>query len=396
MSRIFDAISPPRRSGWPWGLIGALGLILPVERFVAGHDHDFTSTSALNWGYVRAAAVSEAPGNPILCVGSSHVKFGIAPVVIESGTGRRTYNLAACSGFMPVSYFVLRRALRSGARPTAVLVDCPDDPIVPSKPDGRDEGLRRNERLWPELLDLHETLDLACVSRDPEFLARTLLAWLSPTYKARFEIRANVSAALQGLSASSSWEGDLARRNWASNRGTHVMPRNPDFEAKHAGEVVQTPPQLPPPDGWSMNRLNLAYARRFLKLAEAHGVRVFWLIPPISASYQESRNRTGKDEQHTRFTRRVLADHPEVTVIDGRRSAYPAGAFWDTHHLNATGATAFSTDVSTVLRRSLGGPSPGHLWVMLPPYPEADPVRDSRLEDIAQSGKILKDGSRSR
>ena len=396
MTPIEAEVPPHGRPRWPWGVIGALSLILSVEQLIDKYENVFTNTAALNWRYTRDSAVSKAPGRSILLLGSSLLKYGLAPKIIESETGRTSYNLAACGGNMAVNYFVLKRALLSGARPDAVLIDCPTEPVIPGKQEEGDDWLKINERCWPELLDVRDTLDLAFASRNPDFVAQTLLSQLLPSYKARFEIRANVLASLQGQPESHSWETELVQRNWDSNRGMHVNPRNPVFEARHAKETVHTPPQPPPPEGWLINQLSVSYGRRFLDLAQAHGIRVLWIVPPIAAFGQEARNRAGRDEHQTRFIREVLANHPEVTIIDGRRSAYPATAFCDTVHLNSTGAATFTSDVSTILRLSLEKPAPHHLWVHLPPYRHLDPGPNSPLEDIVRSGKILKDETRLR
>jgi len=59
----------------------------------------------------------------VLCFGDSQMKFGIAPHVVAARTGRPAYNLAIVGGQPPASYFLLRRALEAGARPSAVLFD---------------------------------------------------------------------------------------------------------------------------------------------------------------------------------------------------------------------------------------------------------------------------------
>ena len=55
--------------------------------------------------------------------GDSLAKLGVAPSLVEARSGRSVYNLAVCAGQAPSSYFLLRRVLDSGARPTAILVD---------------------------------------------------------------------------------------------------------------------------------------------------------------------------------------------------------------------------------------------------------------------------------
>ena len=99
----------------PWGLIGMLGLLLAVEKVVVRHDPDLTGIVPLNWRFARNKAVSEARKCEILCLGSSIVKFGICPSLIEAETGKPTFNLAMCGASLPANYFVLRRAIEAGA-----------------------------------------------------------------------------------------------------------------------------------------------------------------------------------------------------------------------------------------------------------------------------------------
>jgi hypothetical protein len=361
----------------PWGLIGMLGLILTVERAVIRHDQDLTGTVALNWRYARYAAGSRARPCEILCLGTSMIKFGIGSRIIKAGTGRRTFNLAMSASSLPANYFVLRRALAEGARPEAVLIDCLDDGIVPFQ-------LRDNLRNYPELLTIGETLDIAWRSQNSDFLAAILLARLFPSLKSRFEIRNNVMAAFRGQSASARFEGRLVVRNWEANRGTSVIPRNLEFEARHRGETIQSAPRPPSREGLARAPRRGSYTQRFFDLAAAHDIRVFYLLPPVPPHTQESWIRSGIDEGKTRHVCELQADYPNLIVLDARRSGYTIDAFLDDVHLNAHGVSALSGDVASVMNRYLTEPATARVWVDLPPYQRRD--MDPWLEDINQSG----------
>ena len=114
--------SQSRRS-WPLGFVGMIGLILVCETWLSNHAPDFMGESAVSWRWGTRSAERDAPGAETLCFGDSVVKFGVAPRVIESWTGRKTWNLAVLGGRPANSYFLLRHALASGARPTALIFD---------------------------------------------------------------------------------------------------------------------------------------------------------------------------------------------------------------------------------------------------------------------------------
>jgi hypothetical protein len=369
-----------------------LGLVLLVEREVASYHRHLTTTTALNWGYVKKASESEAARSRILCLGSSLVELGVVPRVIEATTGKSTFNLAVCGGATPVSYFSLRRALEAGARPDAILMDCSEGRSKRWSRAEQAEWLFQNKRHWPELLDLLDTIDLAWVSLNGDFLVTTLASRVVPSYKARFEIRSAILAGCRGEGEPSRRVLDLFRRNWWSNRGAFVVPRNPNFETKHRSESVQTPPQIVVHNGYRTNPIKTTYARRFFDLAAAQGIRVFWLVPPISAGRQQIKNETGEDQEQTLFIRQTQAKYPNVVVIDGRRLGYSIEAFADETHLAAPGAAAFSSEVAAVVRRVLDTQATGQLWVTLRARGDVDLRPDPRLEDLHQSAIALTNG----
>jgi len=370
-------------------MVGMLVMVLLVERFVVRRDRDFSNTPHLNWRYAGRMAGLKSAKTEILCFGSSQTKFGVLSRVIEAETGRRTFNLAVCGGNAVSDYFLFRRALRAGTKPVAVVVDFPLMPLTPSDSDGLFGHLLVNQRLWPELLDVPNTLDLARKSKSAEFFARTLAARLLPAYKARFEIRSNILAALDGKDGSSYPVTYMLERNWWANRGACAFPRNPDFEAKHRWDLVRIPPQ-PDPRFRFVDRLTELYTKRFLTLAAENRIRVFWMVPPVCASHQEEKNRTGQDRRFTRFIRDTQARFPNVVVIDFRRSNYPAEAFFDLVHLNAQGARVLSAELASVVHQHLSTSAPDRLWILSPTYHPPGPLSEHLVEDIHESESVLK------
>ena len=221
-----------------------------------------------------------------------------------------------------------------------------------------------------------------------------MMGRLVPTVRARHELRAAVVAALGGLDVSGRSVVLSRRRNWDTNRGAHVEPTEPSAAGRR--EEIARSGYLP--SDWACDRINAVYVRKLLKLAEAHDLPVFWLLPPLHPDVHERRTRGGMHGRFLRFVRAVQARHPNLTVIDGRDADYDPSAFVDLTHLNALGATAFTSEVADVLRDRLapGGSSIGPRWVTLPHYRATAP--EALLEDVRQSAALLKasDDARAR
>jgi hypothetical protein len=382
--------SPARRDGLPWGLVGMLALVVSIERYVARHPDDFTRTDPANWRFsARAARGAEAKAD-ILCLGDSLVKFGVQARVVAHATGRRAVNLAVFGGHMPATYFVLEHALRAGARPEAILVDCQDGPIPRVHRRDRPDGLQVNMRSWPELLTASDCFDLSCTARDAGFFAEVMLAKALPSYKARSEIRDAFASAMRGRGDSWFVTVRALRRNWAQNQGTHVAPHRPAPPAAPASEGARPRPREFPGETFARNELTLSYAARLLDLAAAHKIAVFWLLPPVGPGKQAERDGDGIDSYHTRQARWALSRSGGVVVIDGRRSGYGPGVFADKVHLDSQGGATFSADVAAIVRRRLDNPSVAPRWVELPPYRDVE--TGVPVEDFAESRHALRAG----
>ena len=264
----------PRR--WPAGLLGTLVLIGLVESSILRHEDRFLEGCAANWARCRRAA-RETRRSRVLCFGSSLLKVGALPRVLGRITGRKTHNLALFNGSMASSYFLFRRALDAGARPSAVLVDCEDDPIPRALARERPGFLDKNLRNWPELLGWRDLIDLSWTARDPDFLVRVALNQALPSVKDRPEIRASVLEALRGQADSQALKIEVLRHHWVDNGGAHVTPRAQEGPAQARAE--DPPVQAFVPREWLPNRVGDVYARRFLDLAAAHNVTVYWVFP---------------------------------------------------------------------------------------------------------------------
>ncbi len=340
---------------WPIGAIGMLGLVLLVEGFVTRHDREFTTIWAQSWKWSgQSASAREAKKSAVLCFGDSLVLHGVLPKVLSTRLERDAYNLAVFKGQAPASYFLLRRALDSGSKPAAVLVD---GELLDADPTSMN-------RLWPELASLRDCGELAWAARSLNFFSATALAELLPSYKARWEIRSVVLGALAGQSTRPAIEDVRARRwNTIRNRGAQALPTadGPDPRAGLIANYVPTP--------WQAHPLNAVFTERFLDLAASRGVKVYWLLPPYYPGIQSCRERGGWDAGYMAFLRTLQTRHPNLNVIDGRHAGYTPESLFDLTHLNSLGAVAFSDAVAGVLRpQLLGDPRPAPRWVEIPHY----------------------------
>lgn len=364
-----------RRGVVPWGFLGMLALVALGEWSFTRHEMDVLAPWHWDWRHTGKAARTQAPKAEILCFGDSLVKFGVLPAVVEARTGRPTYNLAVALGQPPSSYFLLRRALRAGAKPSAVLLDA--TPHLLRESPRAPQHLRQ----WPEMLGPSEMLDLAWTARDPDFLAAMAVSKLLPSLRARQEVRAAVLDALRGDPSRRRFLAAQFWRNTRVNRGANAMPGGPP-NVDCVGAFRTLYPRF------GCDPVNAAYLDRFLSLAASRGIPVFWVITPLSTEMQQLCERSGFDASHTAFVQDLQRRFPTLTVLDGRRSLYGQSLHTDDPvHLNHLGASSFTADLSPFLSRSLvGGDLPR--WVVLPPYharPESVPI-----EDVDESGLALR------
>jgi hypothetical protein len=370
LSSIFARVAAPR------GCLGMLVLVAAVETQLAHHELDITNTGAAILRYAGWAARREAVKCEILCLGDSLIKFGIVPGVIEERLGRRTYNLAVVGGQAPGSYFLLRQALASGAHPSALLVDF--------KPNFLAQDPRVSERQWTELVSTWDCCDLAWTSRDAALGGWMLLGRLLPSLNSRFELRANLMGALRGVSASPRPSVLVHWRNQNQNRGALLAARNP----ANRGEVAPDHTHVYFPDRWSCHPVNAAYLERFMRLAQAHEIPVFWLLPPLVPAVQARREEMGLDLLYTTFVRAVQRRFPNLTIIDGRHSGYEHTVFVDAAHLDRYGAGTLTEGVAGVVQPYLDRGRPTlPRWINLPAYRDS-PV-DIHGEDLIESHVAL-------
>ena len=345
----------------PAGLVGMVVLVAGVEAVVNVHRADLAPVWAEDWRFSAWAAVRQAPGSDVLCFGDSLVKYGVLPRAIEAKTGLKAYNLAVNGGPIPSAYFLFKQALDAGARPRAIVVDFAALML-------HDES-QVSLYNYPELATVADCVELARVTGDADFLASTLLAKLIPSYAWRFEIRQSLQTTLAGVDGSQRRSVSTFRRIWEKERGAQPMHpgrvRHPSEDFLIAGVS---------PEAWSIDPKNEIFLDRFLALAEARGIPVYWVIPPLCPEAHALRSQRGADEAYGRLVRLKQARFPGVVVLDARASGYDNSVHIDHLHLDRIGATAFSEAIATIVERRLRDDQITKSWVKLPNYsarPEA-------------------------
>jgi hypothetical protein len=364
----------------PLGFIGMLGLILVVEYSVASHALEFTGNQALlDWRTTgQAVSGEEVRRSEVLCFGDSLVKHGLFPRILEASLGRPAFNLALPAAQAPASYFLLRRALEAGAEPKALVVDFHSMPLLFPP--------RMSAAYWPELLTARELVELSWVAGDPRLFTLTALAKTLPSVKDCRAIRAEVLASLRGQMRPGTELYPVYLRNWRVNRGTVVLPpRESPASVVERGAKADNAAKGPGTARWVAHWVNSLYVRRFLDLAAARGIAVFWLLPPTSPTFQARSEQNGVDAGCAAFVRETQAGYTNVVVIDGRRAGYRPEVFLDLTHLDSRGASTLSQAVASHIGSYLAGiePAPTTRWIALTPYRVR--TDEISLEDLDQS-----------
>lgn len=369
-----DSTADPRggKGRVPAGLVGVVAFLVLVEgglgrRGAAPRDQMSTTwQAAARWSGGAESRVG------LLCLGDSLVKEGVMPRELGRRLGLLAYNLAVPGGSAPSSFFLLRRAIRAGAWPRAVVVDF--HPNLLSAAPGSEL------QYWSDLLDLGEAIDLGWNSGDPRLTLRTLALAAFPSVKNREAIRSWVASALRGGADENMLLARALERNLRENRGALVWPVRPP--PADPGATFRRKPDL---GKWTPHRANVAYMHRLFSLAERSGVTVFWLLPPCSPTWQARRQEIGAETTYEGLARGMLSAHRNLVIVDGRFAGYGTSSFYDLTHLHAEGATELTAGLAGVLEPYLSATPTTRqaTWASLPPFRGLP--RDRGLEDFDQS-----------
>jgi len=366
----------------PWGLVGALLLILLAERALSRRIKAFTTETAGCWKYAATTARTTASRSEILGFGDSLMKYGFQPRVIEARTGRSAFNLAVYGGPPSHDYLSLRRVLDAGGKPAAL--------VVCFQPIHFGSGPRYHAREFAEGVSANEAIDLAWSSSDPGLFGWLMVDRSLSSARARFEIRTRIVSSLKGDSGDD-WATvqEIFHRNWTRNRGAHThmdVPHAPEGIAAIARARALYGSRIESPD---LDQVHLKYIRRFLDLAGERGIPVVWVLPPMLPEVRARMDEIGLTTIETELVELMRAAYPGLLVLDGRDAGYTAPAFCDDAvHLNRTGANAFSRDLADVLRHHLGNPVTNSPIAKLPRY-RPGPM-EATMEDFAHSSKVVK------
>jgi hypothetical protein len=361
------------RGGWlPSGLLAMIALVLAVESAVGRCPRITLDPDDWQYHLARRDAARAARGRDVLFLGDSLIKNGVLPRVVEARSGLKGHNLALYSGQPPATYYLLRRALRAGARPSAVVVDFSPHVLSPTV-----EVIKYR---WPCLLEFPDLLDLCLKGRNARFAGSVLALRCLPTLRGQRTVRASLVAALTGVPRG---ELEWSRRSvlyWERNGGAQVLASDP-----RASWDADREQRFFFPADWTPQRVNLDYLHRVLALARDEGLTVYWLIPPVIPALQAAKERSGFEARYLALVRSCLERYPNLVVIDGSRAGYDPGVFHNPTHLGREGAFALSEDLGDLLRTLRAGPPEGR-WVALPRY-RPRPV-DPAIQTVVASGNV--------
>ncbi|SIO62243.1 hypothetical protein SAMN05444166_6989 [Singulisphaera sp. GP187] len=367
-----------RRGSVPVGLLGMIVLVATIELGFMRGNLDFMDNVAVSWKYTGKIVKRKAKGNAILCFGDSMLKFGLLPRVLTEGTGQKAYGLAVLSGSAPSSYFLLRRALETGARPTAVIVDFArgilgDGPASETRP-----------YPWVELLKPREAAELCWTAKDPNLVASLGLRSVLHSVRQRHEIRAHVLAKLRGKPTDQRDVSPALWRNWNTNDGGQANPKVEPF-----ADVVIPENHPIKPGTWRCDPVNEIYVHRFIELAQSHGIKVYWMLTPVTPGTFSSWVHSGDEQLFINYVRAQQARFSNLVVLDARDSGYERSVFVDGVHLDRDGASALSVGVAEALSRSTTElESERTQWVKIPAFDDRTPR--VAIEDVTESRLALK------
>ena len=363
----------PRRL--PAGLLGMLALLFVCESFLARQWLAIGERRALAWRFAAESTSEAAIMAEVVGLGDSLIKLGVVPAILERRLGMRAFNLALPGGQASSTYFVLSRLLEAGGKPKIIVVDFHPN-LLAAAP-------RFNTEVWPELVSPWEAIEIGLAARDPDLMLSNLLRLALPSLKDRDGLREAIPALLDGGPPPRLETHRMMLRNWRANQGGHLAA---------PGLVAAEDEGLGDGDGksriWKPHRANAEFLRRFLDLANARGIAVFWILPPAMSHWEARRREIGIEAPYRDYIEGLREQYPRLVVIDGEGSGYPADVFRDVTHLHRKGAAILTSEVAEVLAAALEDAERGPRVVALPPYRERpEPMP---LEDLDESLRVVR------
>ena len=364
---------PNHKRFWPLGLLGAIALISAVETWIDRRGDRLMSPDQWIFRTTEKKAPSLAQGRDVLIFGDSMAKLSLAPRRFETSAGLKGYNFSLSGSQAINSFHMLRKTLDAGAKPRFVLVDF-HPPLLGASH-------------WhvietdPYQLSCRETFEISWRARDATFFGSMLARKLLPSVRGRESIRAVVLARFDG-STPKDWafHSGVLLRNHLANDGAQIHPTAPlapiDLEAFAKGNFGR----------WEVQPLQDHYVGRFLELAHERGIAVGWVLPPLLPELRTKVENSGFAEAWRGYVDLWLDRDPNLFVIDGMQSDYPASAFMDPNHLSIEGATVFSDEIAALIARPQSTGSAERRRV-LPKYRPPDSLEG--VEDLAATGREI-------
>ncbi len=366
----------------PMGLLGMLAILSVVESHLFQDRETYCAPGSQELQLAWKAAHYQAPGRDVLCFGDSLIKLSLIPQVFEKTAGLSCYNLAVSGSQTPMSYLLLKRALEAGARPKAILVE-----FMPS--------LFRlppthNLSRWSYVASLSDAAEMAWRENNRVLFDRVLLNKTLTSMEARMEIRRILQRQLLGPQSAPD-EVPMYRRHWIKFDGAQIMPENPTLTEQDFDPASWANGFYP---HWYVNRVNRAYLLKFLDLANASNIEVYWLLPPIMPSVQDLCEKSGFAARQTAFLKALQKRYSRLAIIDGRMADYDEKVYMDPNHLGRSGAYVYSEEIGALMRERLSERGERTAWVSLPPY-QARSV-DVAIEDAYHTTPMQSRGPETR
>ncbi|MDG3002997.1 hypothetical protein [Paludisphaera mucosa] len=340
----------------PWGFLGMIAMVFAIERFAIRDIPLYPEPGGRSWNHSSTGIARKTAGRDVVYFGDSLVKNEVLPKIVEEQSGKSGYNLALHSGSAPSSYYLLRRMVDSGVRPSSVLVDFEKSmleigPASPTRPFP-----------WSELLTPSEAFQLAWQAGDPALFADILVKRTLRSARIRLEIRNSIMFALGG---EVDREREITYANWRNfnrNEGAFVLDKNPAYQdTPILSGFAETPAK------WNCDPVNAVYVRKFLRLAAQIEARVYLLLPPISPGSQSIHDHWGLEPPYVEFVRGLQDHYPNVVVLDARRMGFKSDVFYDWCHLDRDGVVVLSERIGAAIRETWDQKTASR-WIALRPF----------------------------
>ncbi len=271
----------------------------------------------------------EAPDIQIM--GDSVARDGLVAARLQEFVPGRSVNNFAIAGTGPeLPYFILKRQIAAGKAPRAIIY-APSPHTFASK---------RVALLVGGFCDWDEVGEVASARKEPFEVLYGVLCKISYTLRHREQI-ADILKGNAPLFARTSTPKE-SKEDLATVAAKRKYPReklHPMYRAR-----------------FEVHRFNLHYYEKFLTLAQANKIPVYWVNMPILSAVGDSRKEVDFETHFAQF----LEDTQKrfgVRVLQEEFLVYEDAVFRDYTHLDSVGAERFTQVIGEKLRPMLAGQS---------------------------------------